>query len=190
MIVVPPTGYLLDRRWHWLREEVERSKEPDLALLIRILSEVDVPYVVVGGIALQVHQQDPRTTLDIEIAVVARTGIPRERLEAVGFRESGRHAHTDNWVAPEGTRIQFTDDPAVVPAVERAVVVRIRHLELRVLRVSDLLDEKVRAGRDAARRRSTLIQDLADAQSLIEQNPELERELTREQRELLDRLPG
>jgi hypothetical protein len=60
---------------------------------------------------------------------------------------------------------------------------------LRVLAVADLLHEKLRAGRDPARRRSKRLQDLADVQSLLEQDPALEVELTSEERTLLDRLP-
>jgi len=62
-------------------------------------------------------------------------------------------------------------------------------VRLRVIRVADLLHEKLRAGSDEARRRSKRLQDLADAQSLLEQQPELENELTLDEKALLDRLP-
>lgn len=169
---------------------MERSKEPDLALLIGILSDVGSAYAVIGGVALQVHQQDPRTTLDVDVAVPDHDEIPGARLEDAGFRKTGRHAHSENWVGPEGTPVQFTDDPALRDAIGRAVEVRIGKLGLRVLRVDDLLHEKLRAGRDPARRRSKRLQDLADAQALIEQHPELERSLAPDERAQLDRLPG
>ena len=57
-------GFLPDRRWHWLRGEVDRSKEPDLAALISVLSSSGVSYAVIGGVALQIHQKEPRTTID------------------------------------------------------------------------------------------------------------------------------
>jgi hypothetical protein len=160
---------------------MERSKEPDLALLIGILSDVGLTYAVIGGVALQVHQQDPRTTLDVDVAVSDHDEIPGARLEGAGFRKTGRHAHSENWVGPEGTPVQFTDDPALRDAIGRAVEVRIGTLGLRVLRVDDLLHEKLRAGR---------LRDHADAQALIEQHPELERSLAPDERAQLDRLPG
>jgi hypothetical protein len=190
MIVAPPTGYLLDRRWHWLRGEVERSKEPDLSLLIGLLTETGTVYAVIGGVALQVRQEEPRTTLDVDVALRSRADLPRRRLIDAGFRETGRHEHSDNWIGPQGTPIQFTDDPALGAAVIRAEEVRIRDLRLRVLRVDDLLHEKLRAGGDPARRRSKRLQDLADVQALIEQHPELDAALTPEERALLDRLPS
>jgi hypothetical protein len=182
-------GYLLDRRWHWMMGEMERSKEPDLSLLMSILSGQGLPYALIGGVALQIHQREPRTTLDIDIAVIDRADLPRDLLVASGFRETGRHEHSDNWVGPEGTPVQFTDDPALAGPVSRAVERQVGSLQIRVLGALDLLREKLRAGRDPARRRSKRIQDLADAQALLEQDPALERELTADEKAILDQLP-
>lgn len=189
MVEALEAGFLLDRRWHWLRGEMERSKEPDLAALARILSAGGAPYAVIGGVALQIHQKEPRTTLDIDIALADRGRLPRELLLAAGFSETGRHEHTDNWVGPEGTPVQFTDDPALQGPISRAVEVQIGGAGLRVLRVVDLLHEKLRSGRDPARRRSKRLQDLADAQSLLEQDPGLANDLMPEERAVLDGLP-
>ena len=168
---------------------MEHSKEPDLSLLVGILSQEGIPYAVIGGVALQIHQREPRTTLDIDIAVRSRKDLPREALIAAGFRETGRHEHSDNWVGPDGTPVQFTDDPALLGPVSRAIVVQIGTLGVRVLSVADLLHEKLRAGRDPARRRSKRLQDLADAQSLLEQDPTLAAELTADEKALLEGLP-
>jgi hypothetical protein len=84
--------------------------------------------------------------------------------------------------------VQFTDDPALRAAIARAEVVESEGIEIRVLRRRDLLHEKLRAGSDPARRRSKRLQDLADAQALVEADPSLLGELTPEQRALLDRL--
>jgi hypothetical protein len=62
-------GFLLDRQWHLLRGEMEGTKRPTLMLLARVLAEEGVPYAIIRGVALQVHQADPRTTLDIDLAV-------------------------------------------------------------------------------------------------------------------------
>jgi len=183
------TGFKLDRFWHWLRGEMDRSKEPDLAALVQALSVGRVPYAVIGGVALQIHQREPRTTIDIDIAVVDRGALPREVLRAAGFSESGRHAHSDNWIGPAGTPIQFTDDPALRGAVDRAMEVTIGALSLRVIQPADLLHEKLRSGSDSARRRSKRLQDLADAQALLEQDPSLLSQLTPEEKILLANLP-
>jgi len=182
-------GYILDRRWHWLRGEMDRSKEPDLASLVSILSSQKVTYAVIGGIALQIHQKEPRTTIDIDIAVPDRKSLPRQSLLGAGFRETGRHEHSDNWVGPEGTPVQFTDDPALLGPISRALEIPIGGVALRVLRVDDLLHEKLRSGADPARRRSKRLQDLADVQALLEQDPALASELTPDEKRPLDTLP-
>jgi len=51
---------------------MDQSKKPALLSLCRILADEHVAYAIIGGLALQIHQQEPRTTLDIDIAVLGR----------------------------------------------------------------------------------------------------------------------
>lgn len=183
-------GFELDRRWHWLRGEMETSKKPDLLRLGQILTGAGCPYAIIGGIALQIHQEEPRTTLDIDLALLSRRDLPHAALLAAGFAETGRFEHSDNWRGPDGTPIQFTDDPALAAAVGRAEQIALEGVSLPVIRRSDLLHEKLRASADPARRRSKRLQDLADAEALLEATPELGNELTTTEKQLLGRLDG
>ena len=182
-------GFVLDRLWHWLRGEMEQTKRPVLVLLARIFEEARVPYAIIGGVALQIHQTEPRTTLDIDVAVGSSAEIPRAQLEAAGFRLTGRFTHSENWTGPEGIPVQFTDDPALAGAVLRAEEIAVEDVRLRVIGRLDLLHEKLRAASDPARRRSKRLQDLADAQALLESTPALASELSAEERARLDRFP-
>jgi hypothetical protein len=183
------TGFVLDRQWFWLRGEMERTKRLALLTLARIFTEAQIPYAIIGGIALQVHQAEPRTTLDIDVAVAAYGQIPRTQLETAGFTWTGRFSHSENWLGPEGTPVQFTDDPALAGAITRAEEIELDEVRLRIISRSDLLHEKLRAASDLARRRSKRLQDLADVQALLEATPSLAQELSAEERALLDRLP-
>jgi hypothetical protein len=147
---------------------MEQSKRPAVLTLARVLAESRVPYAVIGGIALQVHQAEPRTTLGIDLAVTDRGAIPRTRLEAAGFTATGHHAHSENWQSQDGIAVQFTDDPALAAAIGRADEVPLGDVVLRMIGRADLLHEKLRAGSDPARRRSKRLQDLVDAQALLE----------------------
>jgi hypothetical protein len=178
-------GFSLDRRWHFLRGEMEQSKKPELLLLGRALEEAGVAYAIIGGVALQIHQDEPRTTLDIDLALLDRASIPAVRLQELGFRPTGSYPHSENWVGPGATPVQFTDDPALAGPVRRAGAVDLEGVRLRVIGKSDLLREKLRAGRDPAGRRSKRMQDLADAQALLEQDPALAAGLSEEERRLL-----
>ena len=182
-------GFLLDRQWHALRGEMDTTKRPALLTLARVLNGARTPYAIIGGVALQIHQAEPRTTLDIDLAVLSFDEIPGDDLRAAGFSLGGRFAHSENWVGPEGVPVQFTDDPALGPAVERAVEIELEDVRLRVIGRADLLHEKLRAGSDPARRRSKRLQDLADAQSLLEETPELRAELSETERAILAALP-
>ena len=183
-------GFLLDRQWHWLRGEMDRTKRPALLALCRVLADEHLPYAIIGGLALQVHHREPRTTLDIDIAVLDRETIPRDALRTAGFQFGAAFQYSENWAAADGTPVQFSDDPALAGAVTEAGEVVLEGVTLRVIRVKDLLHEKLRAGSDPDRRRSKRLQDLADVQSLLEDDPDLIQELTSEERALLDKLPG
>ena len=182
-------GFLLDRQWHWLRGEMEQSKRPALLALAPALQSEGVLYAIIGGVALQVHHSEPRTTLDIEVAVASRADIPRAALEAAGFSLHESFSHSENWRAADGTPVQFTDDPLLGRAVAQAEKVVLEEVELRVIRAADLLHEKLQAGADPARRRSKRLRDLADAQTLLEEHPELASELTADERRTLAALP-
>ncbi len=168
---------------------MEQTKKPALLAVGRVLAQMGTPYALIGGLALQVHQEEPRTTLDIDLAVLDRAAIPQAELEAAGFSWTGRFKHSENWLGPGGTPVQFTDDPALAPAVGRAEEIEIDGVRLRVIGRADLLHEKLRAASDPARRRSKRLQDFADAQGLLETNPELAAGLTAEERAALERLP-
>ena len=86
--------------------------------------------------------------------------------------------------------MQFTDDRALQPAFRAADEVVLDDVSIRVIRAVDLLHEKLRAGRDPERRRTERLQDLLDAQKLIEDQPQLADALTAEERALLDTLPS
>jgi hypothetical protein len=182
-------GFLLDRQWHWLKGDMEQSKRPALLALARVLAQAGTPYAIIGGLAVQIHQKEPRTTLDIDLVVLDRNAIPREALRAFGFRLTGTFAHSENWISVDGTPVQFTDDPALSHVVSRAALVVVDDVTLHFISIADLLHEKLRAGSDPERRRSKRLRDLADAQTLLEENPELASELSAAERTILDELP-
>ena len=182
-------GFRLDRRWHLLRGTMETTKRPALVTLARVLANCGTPYAIIAGVALQIHQAEPRTTLDIDLAVASFDSIPREALQAAGFSLGARFSHSENWIGPEGVPVQFTDDPALAPSLDRAIEIEVADVPLRVIRRADLLHEKLGAGSDPARRRSKRLQDLADAQALLEKSSELRSELSEAELAILAALP-
>jgi len=166
---------------------MDSSKKPDLVALATILASSGTAYAVIGGVALQIHQAEPRTTLDIDLAVPDVAGLPEAALVAAGFVKTGEFQHSVNWTGPGGTPIQFSDDPAFREAIAQSGISLIDGTPLRVAAPLDLVRAKLRAARDPARRRSKRIQDLADAVSLVESQPDLVAGLTAEERSEIDR---
>jgi hypothetical protein len=181
-------GFELDRRWHWLRGEMEDTKKPALLAVVRVLTLAGLPHAIIGGIAMQLRQEEPRTTLDIDIAVLDRADLPRAALQAAGFQHTGSFLHSDNWRGPGETPVQFTDDPELRDAIPRAEPMALEDVTLRILAPADLLHAKLRAAGDPARRRSKRILDLADAEALLERDSTLAASLSEEERALLARV--
>lgn len=182
------TGFTLDRLYRWMEGLMDGSKRPTLALLARILADEKVHYAVIGGVALQVHRHEPRTTIDIDIALADRAAWPARVLEAAGFRRTGTFEHSENWLSSDGTPVQITDDPILAACVPRAGVIEIDGLPLPILAPLDLLRAKLRAAADPARRRSKRLLALADAQGLVEDHAELLQALDLAERMILEQL--
>jgi hypothetical protein len=178
-------GFELDRRWHLLRGETVTSKHADLVLLCRVLAESGVDYALIGGLALQVHQAEPRTTLDIDVAVPSREAIPREALAAAGFAVTGSFPYAENWLGPGGTPAQFPDDAAFADAIRRATPIDLADARLRVITVADLVRAKLRSAAEPQRRASKRLRDLADVQELLEEHPDVARVLSPDERAAL-----
>ena len=182
------TGFALDRLYRWMEGRMEGSKRPTLALLARILADAGTPYALIGGVAVQIQRREPRTTLDIDLALHARSDWPAAAFEREGFRRTGAFEHSENWESADGTPVQITDDPLLAASIERAETVEIDGLPLRVLTRLDLLRAKLRAAADRAQRRSKRLLDLADAQGLVEEHADLSAALDAGEREILEHL--
>lgn len=169
---------------------MEATKEPTLAALSRVLDEAGFAWALIGGVAVQIHRTEPRTTLDVDVAVLDRAALPVVELERAGFHRTGSFEHSENWESADGVPVQFTDDPAIRTAVGAALRVTVGGLSLRVLAPLDLVKEKLRAAGDPARRRSKRLQDLADANALVEDHPRLRESLSSEEARALDATAG
>lgn len=153
------------------------TKEPALRLICELLERVGVPYAVIGGLAVQLHSQEPRTTRDIDLAVKTYGDVPTAELQRAGFEHAGRFAHSDNWYAPgvgparQRTPVRFSADEVDTGVVDRAQLVMLGAVPLRLVTSADLLRLKLRAAEDPARRASKRATDVADILRLLEDYP-------------------
>jgi hypothetical protein len=175
-------GYALDHLWsETMGLQAGDSKEKPLRLVAELLERERVAYALIGGVAVQLHTEEPRSTLDIDLAVPKYSDVPHAALLAAGFEHTGRHDHSDNWRAPGAgplmlrTAIQFSaEDVGIADAVARANVVDLEGgLRLRVATVADLIVLKLAAAEEPKRRPSKREHDVADVLALLEEHPEL-----------------
>ncbi len=166
------------------------SKEKPLRLVAELLEREGVPYALIGGVAVQLHTEEPRSTLDIDLAVRTYAEVPRDALLSAGFEHTGRHEHSDNWRAPGPgplklrTAVQFSaEDEGIADAVEHASIVNLEGgVRLRVATVAHLIVLKLAAAEEPSRRPSKREHDVADVLALLEEHPEVNSS------ELLERL--
>jgi hypothetical protein len=172
--------FVLDQRWRTsMGLPAGDTKERALHLVTDLLEREGVPYAVIGGLALQLHSEEPRTTIDIDVAIKSYDAIPAQRLREAGFEHVGRFAHSDNWLAPgpgakkSRTPIQFMADPLAHQAVDHAQLVVVRDLRLRLATAPDLVTRKLQAAEDPSRPASKRVSDLPDILRLLEDHPDL-----------------
>lgn len=157
------------------------DKEEALLAVASVLDAADVPYAVMGGIAVQVHTDEPRTTLDIDVALKSKADVPTEALRAAGFTHDGTFPFSDNWRAPgapgvprkQRIAVQFSADDLTSAAVDHAGTVELDGVPLSVVTVEDLLILKLAAASEPRRRASKRLSDYSDIVRLIEEHPEV-----------------
>jgi len=179
-------GELLDSQFALLRGEIDTSKTRSLAELARVFQAASVPYAVIGGVAVQIWSTDPRTTLEVDLALFSCDALPRAAMAEAGLVFGRRFEHSEDWTGPDGAPVQFTDDTAFGEAVRHAEERSLAGHVLRVAPVLELVRAKLRAAGDPARRRSKRLMDLADAVALTEQHPGVLARLDAEQRRRLE----
>jgi hypothetical protein len=175
-------GFRLDSLWaETMGIDPSDTKERPLRLVAELLNRAGVAYALIGGVAVQIHTTEPRTTLDIDVAVPRFTDVPRAELLAAGFDHTGRHELSDNWHAPPAgpgslrTTVQFSaEDVGIADAVSHAELTDlVDGLRMRVAVPADLIVLKLAAASEPRRRPSKRQHDLADVVALMEEYPAL-----------------
>jgi Nucleotidyl transferase AbiEii toxin, Type IV TA system len=173
-------GQALDALWSETMSLPSHDlKAKPLRLIAVLLHEQKVQYALIGGVAVQLCTEEPRTTLDIDLAISSYREIPEHALREAGFEHTGRFEHSDNWRAP-GTgplkarvAVQFSaEDDGIDSAIKNANTFQLEGgVPLRVASVRDLIFLKLLAAEEPQRRPSKRQHDIADVMCLMEEHP-------------------
>ena len=153
---------------------VTTDKAGFLDRVIALLAESGVRYCVIGGQGVNAFVE-PVVSLDLDIAVATEDLASAGELLGKQFRVE-RFPHSVN-VSLLGSdlRVQLQTDSRYSAFVSGASLRNVLGLSLPVARVEDVLQGKVWAVQDPARRPSKRQKDLADISRLLEAYPELRR---------------
>ena len=140
--------------------------------VIALLAESGLRYCVIGGQAVNAFVE-PVVSLDLDLAVATADLPSAEDMLRKHFRVE-RFAHSVN-VSMVGSdlRVQLQTDPRYGAFVAGASERDVLGLKLPVAGLEDVLQGKVWAAQDPARRPSKRQKDLADISRLLEAHPEL-----------------
>jgi predicted nucleotidyltransferase len=162
------------------RGEAIMTTEPDkLGALIdtaRALETAGVRYAFIGGLAVGIHANLPRATVDVNLA--AHLGKGRvsavEALERAGLKKTGEFEHSVNFRHVSGEPVQLAFDIAFDAMIERAESIDVDGINIMVVRKDDLIAMKKRAAAAPARRKSKRLRDQADIELLLGDVPGLD----------------
>jgi hypothetical protein len=139
---------------------------------IELLTKHGIRYCVVGGQGVNAYAE-PVVSLDLDIVIAVDQLLKAEQLLGQEFKVE-RFPHSLNIsTAGSDLRIQVQTDPRYEAFLAGATVRDILGVALPVARLEDVLQGKIWAVLDPARRSSKRQKDLADIARLLEAYPHL-----------------
>lgn len=140
--------------------------------LIAILQGRGIRFCVVGGQAVSAYAE-PVVSLDLDLVIAVDQFDQAASLVSGAFR-AVHHPHSLNLSEPgSDLRVQIQTDPRYGDFVSRAEWRSVLGIRLPVASVEDVLQGKIWAATDPARRPSKRLKDLADIARLLEIAPGL-----------------
>ncbi|HLC40732.1 MAG TPA: nucleotidyl transferase AbiEii/AbiGii toxin family protein [Methylomirabilota bacterium] len=147
--------------------------------LIALLTDHGIRYCLVGGQAVNAYSE-PVVSLDLAVVIALDQLAQAERLLRDAFVVEAS-PHRLNVSSPgSALRVQIQTDPRYASFVDRATIREVLGIRFPVARLEDLLQGKLWAVMDDARRPSKRQKDLADIARLLESYPFLQEQVPAE----------
>jgi len=145
----------------------------DVLLLVEALERAEIPWCMIGGLAVNHWAAEPMATADVHITVAAGKLDEAVRvLEEAGFKAK-RFEWSVNLKGRSDLAVQISTEAVYQGFPPRAVPADVHGILMRVASLEDTLQGKVLAWRDSRRRASKRQKDLADIARLLEAHPEI-----------------
>jgi hypothetical protein len=157
----------------------------DVQTLVETLERLQVPWCMIGGMAVNHWAEEPMVTRDVDLVLAADSIEPAiSALSAVGFIAQ-RHPWSINFRGTGDILVQISTDPVYAAMPSRSVAADVHGILMRVASLEDTLTGKLLAFSDSGRRPSKRQKDLMDISRLVESHPELMERIPEEVRQKL-----
>ncbi len=145
----------------------------DVLLLIETLERQEIPWCMIGGLAVNHWAEEPMATADVDLVIATgKMDQAVQALEDAGFRAK-RFEWSINLRGRSKVSVQISTESVYQGFPERAIPADVHGILMRVASLEDTLQGKVLAWRDSRRRPSKRQKDLLDIARLVEAHPGL-----------------
>lgn len=145
----------------------------DVLRLVETLERLEIPWCMIGGLAVNHWAEEPLATADVDIVIaLERVDQAVQALVDAGFK-ANRFEWSINLHGTSQVSVQISTEAFYAQFPSRGVSADVHGILMRVASLEDTLAGKVAAWRDQARRPSKRQKDLLDVMRLVESHPEL-----------------
>ncbi len=145
----------------------------DVSRLVAALEEREIPWCMIGGLAVNHWALEPMTTADVDLVIVSeKVEEASELFRSQGFSEK-RFDWSINFKGESRVSIQVSTEEMYLDFPQRAVAATVHGMLMRVASLEDTLKGKVAAYEEPQRRPSKRQKDLSDISRLLEAHPEI-----------------
>jgi hypothetical protein len=159
----------------------------DVLRLVETLERLEIPWCMIGGLAVNHWAEEPLATADVDVVIAAeRVEQAVEALVAAGFKAE-RFEWSINLKGATKVSVQISTEDFYKEFPSRGISADVHGILMRVASLQDTLRGKIAAWRDTKLRPSKRQKDLLDIMRLVESHPEIKGELPEE---LLREMPS
>jgi hypothetical protein len=145
----------------------------DVSLLVATLERREIPWCMIGGLAVNYWAKEPMATADVDVVIAAeRVDDAVKALRAAGFTAK-KFKWSVNLKGHSKISVQISTEEAYREFPGRSTPADIHGILMRVASLPDTLRGKILAWQDAERRPSKRQKDLLDIMRLVEAHPNL-----------------
>jgi Nucleotidyl transferase AbiEii toxin, Type IV TA system len=149
----------------------------DVSRLVATLERREIPWCMIGGLAVNHWAREPMATADVDVVIAAeRVEEAVSALRAAGFTAK-KFKWSVNLKGRSKLSVQISTEAAYREFPARSVPADIHGILMRVASLPDTLRGKILAWQDTERRASKRQKDLLDIMRLVEAHPKLRKRL-------------